>query len=55
MGDELHDLLSSLIKSPEGPQRRLSSGTRSISRLVLNSLTSTTRTEHLASFRKRKM
>ena len=43
------------VRSPPGCQRRLSSGTRSDRRPVLNSLTSTIRTEHRASLRKRKM
>ena len=42
MGDELCDLLGSLSQIARGSQRRLSFGTRSIGRLVLNSLTSAT-------------
>jgi hypothetical protein len=43
------------VRSLPGSQRRLSSGTRSNMRPVLNNLTSTTRTEHFASLRKRKI
>jgi hypothetical protein len=47
--------LAVLTRSLPASQRRVSIGTRSNRRPVLNSLTSTTRTEHRESLRKRKI